>query len=198
MAIYNQYNNSKNLINFCANMQAAIAFDDTDVAQAISDYLSIATASTDGLNAWGIILGQSRVVQSGDNYTAVFGFDNGTPPSKGRYPQNFNNGSFFSGNAGGTVNLNDTAYRALLQLLYFKYANNCSIGALNQIIQAYSIGRGESYVLDGKMAVTYYFEYTLTLWEINLFTNTSCLPHPSGCQLFINGVGKDGAKIKIK
>ena len=196
MTIYNQYNNSPNIINFCANMQAAIAFDDSDVTQAISNYLSIATASTDGLNAWGIILGQSRVVQSGDNLTGVFGFDNGEPPATGQYPQNFDNGSFFSGNTGSSVNLNDTAYRALLQLLYFKYANNCSIASLNRIIQAYSVGRGEAYVLDGKMAVTYYFGYTLTLWEINLFTNTSCLPRPSGCQLFINGV-QNGTQKKI-
>ena len=186
MGIYNQYNNSPTLIAYCQNIQNAIAFSDTDVQQFCSNYLNISTANTDGLNAWGTILGQSRILQSGGQYLDVFGFNNGTPPIGNNYPQNFNNGSFFSGKGAGTVSLTDTSYRALLQLFYSKNSTSNTLASLNKIIQNYSAGRGQAYVLEtGKMAITYYFDYPLLPYEINLFANTQCLPKPSGVSLSI-------------
>ena len=186
MGIYNQYNNSPTLIAYCQNIQNSIAFSDTDVQQFCSNYLNISTANTDGLNVWGIILGQSRILQSGGQYLDVFGFDDGVIPPANNYPQNFDWGSFYSGQGAGTVELNDNAYRSLLQLLYSKYASNNTLASLNQIIQNYSAGRGQAYVLEtGKMAITYYFDYPLLPYEINLFANTQCLPKPSGVSLSI-------------
>lgn len=194
MSIYLQYSNSPTLIKYCDELQYALTVvTDADVTQFASDWLSIATATSAGLDNWGLILGQNRIVASGDEYGFNFGFNN-TPVSPLFSPQNFNNGGFDPG-AGGYTTLSDTAYRALLQLLYSKYATDNSLASLNNIIQTYAVqtnvpGRTKQsvYVQEGTMTITYNFlqSFALQQYELNLFRNTNVLAKPSGVALILN------------
>lgn len=173
-----QYANSNNLINFIKNWLGAIDFISVDDFS--SYYLNISTATTKGLNMWGGILNQSRIVSLNDATSGVFGFDNGIPPVGSQYPQNFQQGNFTSNQPANTnISLSDEAYRQLLQLLYYKYNSNYSVGSLNKMIQLYCNGRGQAYVLQNGFTIEYHFLFSLEAWEQNLFYNTDLLPLPT-------------------
>ena len=181
--IYLQYQSkAPTFINFVQATANAMLFQNIDFT---TDYLNIKTASTAGLDNWGIILNQPRVVYSGLAYAGVFGFDDGVIPSNtDDYPQNFNHGTFYNPAYAPTTSLTDTQYRALLLLLYRKYTTNNSLADLNSIIQEYALfngAEGVPYVTSSyNMEITYTFNYTLQPYEINLFLNTDCLAVPAG------------------
>ncbi len=187
MSIYVQYQNSTRLNTLLDGIETAIRFTDNDRITWINNYLSIETASTDGLDNWGRILGQNRIVPAGiGGAKNVLGFDTGIPPApiNDGYPQNFDNGNFYdSSHDSSTVVLVDDAYRVLLKILYLKYTTNNSIASLNLMIQSFAGNRGEAYVLSGNMSISYVFNFTLKPFEINLFENTDCLPVPAGITL---------------
>lgn len=186
--IYVQYQNSQKLKQLCELTAAAVGYTDLQREDFIVDYLSIDTANTAGLDNWGRILGQSRVVPIGDDLSGVFGFDDGDIPVSDQYPQNFDNGTFYTPTTATTISLDNEQYRKLLKLIYRKYNTNNTLAQLNEIIQAYSGTRGESYVIEsGTMEITYYFGYVLEDWETYLFYNTPLLPRPSGVSLDITG-----------
>lgn len=182
--IYIQYSNSPNLINFTESLSTSLEFLEKDFA---NDYLNIKTATVAGLDNWGIILNQSRIVNSGLAYPGVFGFANGIKPNNTEdYPQNFNHGNFYNPAYQPSIILNDTEYRALLLLLYRKYTTNNSLNDLNNIIQEYALFQG---ILENKlpfvtssynMEITYTFPYIPEPYEINFFLNTDCLAVPAG------------------
>lgn len=182
--IYLQYANSPKLISLVNKTANALLFKDIDFT---TDYLSIKTASTAGLDNWGIILNQSRTVFSGVVYDGVFGFDDGVVPTDTTtYPQNFFNSNFFNINYSETIDLDNDQYRSLLLLLYRKYTTNNSILDLNNIIQEYSENMGASgipYVYSTyDMNIYYKFNYILESYEYYLFNFKNVLPKPAGVQ----------------
>jgi len=184
--VYIQYSNSpnlKSLVNLTAN---SLLFTE-DIS---ANYLSIQTASTEGLNNWGIILNQSRVVSYGEVYPKVWGFFNGVPVTDTTtYPQNFYNANFYNRTYDVTISLNDTQYRALLLLLYRKYTSNFSMSDLNSMIQQYATITGASGVPNVistyNMQITYQFNYTPLPYEQKLFYSSNFLPRPLGVALNI-------------
>lgn len=185
--IYLQYANSPNLISLVTKTANSLLFKNINFTD---DYLSILTATTEGLNNWGIILNQNRTVFSGEMYDSVFGFDTGEIPTDTiTYPQNFYDSNFFNINFSLTIDLTDTQYRALLILLYRKYTTNNSIFELNNIIQQYSTLIGASgtpnVYSNYDMSITYEFNYTLQLYEDYLFNNLNILPKPVGVAINI-------------
>lgn len=184
--IYLQYQNSprlKTLVNETAN---ALLFQDIDFP---ADYLDIMTATTAGLDNWGIILNQSRAVVSGQVYDGVLGFDDGVIPSNTTdYPQNFYHSNFFNINYSPTIDLNNNQYRALLKLIYRAQVTNNSIFDMNDIIQEYATNISASGVpvvySNYDMTITYEFNFAVQPYERQLFQNSrtgaTILPKPAG------------------
>ena len=189
MAIYSQYSNSEKLKKLINGITDELIFDDV---QFDDDYLNIHTASTEGLNNWGLILNQGRSVRSYEAYDGIFGFDTGTiPPDDKQYPQNFNHGTFFNELYCPTVDLNNAQYRGVLFLLHRKYTINNSLFYLNKAIQEYenishTPVRGVPYVKQtGFCEITYVFPYNLDGYEIQLFKFAETLPKPAGYAITI-------------
>jgi hypothetical protein len=183
--IYYQYANSPKVISLVQKTANAMLFKDIDF---VTDYLNIRTASTAGLDNWGIILNQPRTVRSGLAYAGVFGFGDGViPTDTTTYPQNFFHSNFFSINYAPTVDLTDDQYRALLYLLYRKYTTNNSLYDLNLIIKNYAIltsAPAIPYVYSTyDMSITYKFNYTPQPYETNLFKDKDILPRPCGVRI---------------
>ena len=180
--VYLQYQNTApKFVNFVQQTANAMLFKDVNFT---NDYLNIKTASTAGLDNWGIILNQPRIIYSGLAYSKVFGFANGIKPTNtDDYPQNFNHGNFFNKKYKPTIELSNTQYRSLLLLLYRKYTTNNSLAELNSIIQEYATFQGATilpYVTNSHtMEITYTFPNPLEPYEINLFLNTDCLAVPA-------------------
>jgi hypothetical protein len=194
MRIYLKYSSSPTLIEYNSQLQSALTVvTDADVTQFAADWLSIATATSAGLDNWGLILGQNRTVADGTQFSYNFGFNN-PPIEPTNSPQNFNNGVFDSGTNSGYITLGDIAYRALLQLLYSKYATDNSLASLNAIIQNYATqttalyptrNKSSAYVQEGVMSINYNFltSFALQNYELNLFRTTNVLAKPSGVKL---------------
>ncbi len=182
--MYAQYKNSPTFINLVQKFSNALLFKDVDW---INDYLSIETATTEGLDNWGIILNQSRIVNSGGIYDGVFGMFNGDIITDDTsYPQNFFNSNFYNINYAPTIALNNTQYSALLMLIYNKYTTNNSLSELNTIMELYKerIGSiGQAVVFETyPMGITYRFDYIPAPYEIHLFNN-GILPKPAGVKV---------------
>jgi len=185
--IYLQYQNSPKLKQLCNSFSNALLFKDFNFAE---DYLNIKTAKTEGLNIWGIILGQPRRVKSGLSYDNVFGFKNSdTITDTKSYPQNFYYSNFFNPVYSPTIDLTDDQYRALLLLIYRSKNTNNSIYDMNRIIQQYSSMMGASGIpavyVSAQMEITYKFNYFLEAYESYLFTHSTVLPCPAGVKLTI-------------
>lgn len=182
--MYAQYKNSPTFINLVQKFSNALLFKDVDW---IEDYLSIGDATTEGLDNWGIILNQSRIVNSGGIYDGVFGMFNGDIITDDTsYPQNFFHSNFYSTNYSPTIALNNTQYSALLMLIYDKYTTNNSLSELNNIMELYKerIGAvGKAVVFETyPMSITYRFNYLPAPYELHLFNN-GMLPKPAGVKV---------------
>ena len=189
MSIYIQYQNSDKLKLLINGITNNLFFDDT---QFVKDFLNIKTATSEGLNLWGIILNQSRNIKSNEIYNSVFGFNIGiVPPDDKKYPQNFNHGTFYNPLYSPILKLDDVKYRGLLFLLYKKYTINNSLFYLTETIQQYEIlsrqvPRGVPHVEQkGFCEIIYHFPYHLENYEIGLFKDTLILPRPLGYTLTI-------------
>lgn len=180
--IYLQYQNSPKLKSLVTKTANSLLFQNLNWS---SDYLNIQTATSAGLDSWGIILGQTRYVIDPSIQPNIFGFDDGvTPIDNTTYPQNFYNSNFFDVYSTPSTTLTDQQYRALLLLLYgFNNCNN-SLGTYNFLIQRYEtmIGsRGVPYVINnGAMSIGYHFPYSLNVYEIWLFLHSNFLRAPCG------------------
>lgn len=158
------------------------------IDQFYSEFFNLATCTTQGLNNWGRILNQPRSVEYYD-YDYIMGFDTGITPSPlgTGYPQNFDNGNFFSFE-GSSSDLDDATYRALLQLTYFRYVIDCTVGACARVMTYYaqlSDPANKCAIIDGDKIFTYAFNYTLSGWEIVLFQQLKLLPRPAGIDYIV-------------
>lgn len=178
--LYNQYSNAPNW----QILQLLCDYLDIGIADFYRYFFNIDTCSTQGLDNWGLILNQSRIVQSYD-YTSVFGFDL-NPLSPTIYPQNFEHGSFFSSsNNLITISLDDYSYRNLLKLTYQKQTCNNSVEACVRVVNTYIQNQYPSQgykcdIIEGVNHFTYAFNYALSSWEQGLFVLNDALPRPAG------------------
>lgn len=209
--VLQQYANSDILTAIIQDFFAAA--DQTENFSAFFDDIwNVNTAQGYGLDVWGRIVGVSRVVQVAS--TSWFGFAEALPGAL-----SFNTGaniqqgggSFYSG-ASLTNNyfLSDESYRRLILAKAAFNISNCSIPAINKILQQLFPGRGNCFVTDGYqgssyfgftesqnaqtfgqgafyngqtvqgMVMTYTFEFPLSLVELAIVGQSGVLPKPTG------------------
>lgn len=174
--IISQYANSPTLVQLIDSMNEYL-----DPADNINDFYrqvwNVDTAEGWGLDVWGRIVGEPRVL-SGVANEDVFGFEEATTGSASP----FNEGVFYSGGSpSSNFRLSDPAYRLLI--LAKALANICdgSIPSINQVLLLLFPGRGNCYVTNGRdMTITYTFDFALTAVEEAIVTQSLVLPTPAG------------------
>ena len=177
LTVMEQYANSPAITSVIGSLFAAL--DQTENANNFYDQVwNIDTATGYGLQALGRIVGVSNVI----SYTAApasFGFK--------QQPQalTFGQGTFFGGvNVTTNYTLSDPAFRNLIKAKAAANISNCSIPALNNILQVLFPNRGNAYVTDGaNMTMTYTFQFSLSPTEIAIITQAGVLPVPSGVSI---------------
>jgi hypothetical protein len=177
--IISQYANSPTLVQLIRNMHSYIR-QDTNFEAFFDFCWNVDTAEGFGLDYWGSIVNIPRLLQI-PNSINLFGFQNNiTPP--GVEPFNF--GVFNSPSFGpdeSSVELPDAAYRILILTKALSNISATTAPAINQVLQNLFPGRGNAYVLDlGNMRMQYTFEFSLTLTEFAILSQSGALPHPAG------------------
>lgn len=177
--IISQYANSPTLVQLIRNMHSYIR-QDTNFEAFFNFCWNVDTAEGFGLDNWGAIVGISRLLQI-PNSVNLFGFQNNVNPP-GVEP--FNYGVFNSPSFGpeeSSVLLPDPAYRILILTKALSNISATTAPAINQVLQNLFPGRGNAYVLDqGNMRMQYTFEFSLTLTEFAILSQSGALPHPAG------------------
>src|SRR5580700_11922719 len=176
--IISQYANSPAVDSLLYSFAAAL--DQTQNFDRFYDNIwNITTAIGYGLDVWGRIVGVSRVLYIPQGSGPWLGFAEADDPA---HEQPFGFGIFYSGEE-LTINysLTDGAYRILILAKALLNITNCSIPAINQILQLLFAGRGDCYCTDGQnMTMTYYFNFVLTSVETAIVTQSGVLPRPAG------------------
>lgn len=131
-----------------------------------------------GLDFWGRVVGVSRLLRIPANDT-ILGFNTSSVPPDWAP---FNQGTWYGGaQSSQAYLLPDDIYRTLV--LVKALANIVAVTApsLNQLLRNLFPGRGNCYVLDnGDMAMSFYFEFSLSPAEYAILTLSGVLPHPAG------------------
>lgn len=179
--VMRQYANSPSLGALLANFDAWV-----DPARFTADFLTnvwdISTAVGFGLDIWGRILGQSRLLfvqqTPGDN----FGFDAAVPPAENWKP--WNQAPWYNGDQAAAVSyaLSDNDYRQLLLVKAASNIANCDVPSLNALMRAMFGDRGKCYVIgdiDNPMNLTYRFAFTPTSVEQSIIMS-GLFPRPAG------------------
>lgn len=180
MAIYVQYQKATKLQNLLAGLRPNLIINEDDFRQ---NFFNIYTCGDTGLNNWGRILQRSRTIAVPDKKN-VFGFGDitGLPPD-GAYPQNYDNGNFYSG-AVKYANLNDDQYRTLLLFTYANLTSNFSLLSINKIMNAYCATFDPPLTVQvsttGVKQITFTFSDNLQLWQAAIFNLQGVLPVPIG------------------
>lgn len=182
MTIYTQYTNSPRIQAILAGIAPHLKISISDFYR---DYFDIDTANSQWLDNWGRILGLSRNLTIDTSYDHIVGFDTGDGNiSPIEYPQNFNQGAFYSAVPTSLVSLTDTVYRVYLKFRYHSLTTNASIEACNVIINTYASSINPVHrarVVDmGDMFFKYEFNYLLEPYERTLFLIRGILPMPMG------------------
>jgi hypothetical protein len=172
--VISQYGNSSILSQLMDNYNQYI-----DPAADLDNFYkyiwNVDTATGNGLDIWGRIVGISRYLAVDPN-PIYFGFSNGS----GFAP--FNQAPFYSnGGASGTYALSDEAFRLLIMIKALTNISETTIPALNQILTNLFLGRGQAYVIDnGGMSMTMHFEFSLAPFEIAMLATSGAIAHPAG------------------
>lgn len=186
---YTQYNNAPTL-----NILIKQFYDSNSLDQYALEYynnvFNLDTAVGNGLDFWGIVLNQSRVVKSFATNN-IFGF--GTPDlgTADEYPQNFDSGNFgmLETNTTNTT-LDDDDYRRILKIRYRSLTTNNSIATISDIINEYTQSIDPSYFCLVKNesigTFSYNFNYFLSSSEIGMFLISRFLPSPAGMDYVVN------------
>lgn len=173
--VLSQYKNSPVLLQLIQNFNTYL--DPQADIQALYDLvINVATAQGAGLDAWGRIVGVSRVLSVAAG--KFLGFDEATNVSADPFDQS----PFYSG-AATTSNyaLSDSSFRTLIYAKALANIWDGSIPALNKILLTLFPGRGNCYVTDnGNMSLVYTFSFALTPVEAAIIGNSGVIPKPAG------------------
>jgi hypothetical protein len=114
-----------------------------------------------------------------------FGFNEATNLSA----DPFNTSPFYSGQQiNNSFVVADVGYRVLVKAKALANICDGSIPAINQILLLLFPGRGNCYVADGDMLMTYTFEFPLTPVEGAIVAQSGILPRTAGVSQFLVGV----------
>lgn len=172
--LLSQYANSPTLYGLLDTLNQAVD-PSTDIQNFYSNLWNINTASGQGLNNWGQIVGVSRNL-SVPIVATYFGFNeaSGTP---------FGVNPLYSGPlATQTYTLSDKDYRSLIML---KAAANISTGAipiLNSLLSSLFGSSGRAYVQDtGSMTMRFVLDgFTPSTVQLAILTNAKVIPRSAG------------------
>jgi len=187
-AVFSQHANAPVLTSIIGSFFAAA--DPTAITDALYDQIwNIQTATGYGLDVWGRIVGVNRVLA-----VAASGFWGFTEALPGSLPFNTSGtgdlvqggGIFYSG-TGLTTSyaLSDQSYRLLILAKAAQNITNSSIPAINKILQSLFPGRGNCYVTEGAMTMTYHFTFSLSPVELSIVGSSGVLPKPTGVAVSI-------------
>ena len=169
-----QFANSPTILSLIDSFNQSV--DPTALIDLFYDNIfNLDTAIGYGLDLWGRIVGVSRVLHVANGL--FFGFQGaGTSVAAG-----FNQSPFFTG-AGATSNyaLDDDSFRTLIYAKALANISDGSIPSLNNILQTLFAGRGNAYVADGDLSMTYTFSFALTPVEYAIVATSGVLPQVSG------------------
>lgn len=182
--VYAQYANARRTRTV---IDGLIPYLTVSVEEFFANYFNINTCNQQGLDNWGVILDVPNYAYLPTDLKN-FGFD--FPGGASGQYQNYDNGTFYSALNNQKTPLAPQAYRALLKLKYSNITTNGTMNAINIIMDAYVKGvygqDTDRYcnVLEGisgeVMSITYYFSYSLQLWEAALLALPHVLPTPLG------------------
>lgn len=176
-----QYANSQTIVDLISDFNTYI--DPTvNIDAFYNDVWNIETASGNGLDIWGRIVGVGRVLTIGTG--SYFGFQGPV----GASGTGFNQGIFYSGNnATSNFSLLDGPYRVLILTKAFANICQATIPVINQLlINLFGPGApfqlaGNSYCTDGEnMTMTLKFPAALSPVQSAIINNSGVLPIPCG------------------
>lgn len=174
-SIISQYSNSPILDALITSFNAAMDFT-ANFDAFYDNMLNVQTAVGYGLDAWGRIVGVSRVLQlpSGSTY---LGFEEAT----GSWVP-FGQGVFYSGTTlTSNYILSDTDFRRLILAKAAGNISDGSIPSMNAILLALFPNRGKIYIADNlNMTATITCAFTLTPVELAILELPNVLPIPVG------------------
>lgn len=143
-------------------------------------FWNVDTATGEGLNVWGRIVGVSRLLRITTN-DPIVGFDTGNVPydwqtmSHGRFARNG------EGSGGQAFELNDDAYRILILTKALANISATDARSLNRLLHNLFPNRGRVYVRDlGQMRMQFVFNFALSPVERAIVSQSGVLPHPAG------------------
>ena len=139
-----------------------------------NEIYNINTATTYGLDVWGLILNVSRYIEI--TTSDFFGF-NGTGYSP------FNVFPFYDGKASGNFRLENEQYRKLLLVVCFRNISNASLTDLNKITKLLYGDDGTCKVEKvSTMKIRFTFDFTPDFFQIAILQNENIVPIPTGVQ----------------
>ena len=179
--VASQYANSPTLLALIENFDQYI--DPTTDLDNFYDFVwNVDTAQGFGLDIWGRIVNVSRELKVVGTL-AYFGFSEAyTAPTAAAGPQPFGQAPLYLGTpATQTYTLSDDAYRTLILTKALFNISDCTIPAINRLLQNLFAGRGRCYVTDtGGMEMRFVFEFVLLPFEISILTQSGVMPRPAG------------------
>jgi len=154
----------------------------------IANVFNISTATTFGLNVWGIIVGQSRNIAVGTSsgkFGVVGGYNAGSFNSA---PFNFGGWNSSAYTPAIPYQLPDAIYRTLIIAKALINVSKNTIPALNAIIKLVFAGRGGIYYVDNhNMTITLQYNFNPTLIEFAIITQILSASRPAAVLLNFSG-----------
>ena len=173
--IISQYANSPILTSIITSFAAAM--DQTSNFQSFYDNIwNISSARGAGLDIWGRIVGVKRTIHV--SHAKWFGFYQQRPGIGGWYT---GGSPFYSGQSlTSSYDLTDDAFRLLIMAKAAYNISDCSIPSINKLLRSLFPGRGNAYVTEGHMSMTYTFTFPLTSVELAIVGQSGVLPQQAG------------------
>ena len=140
---------------------------------------NLATAEGWGLDVWGRIVGIERKLKSVYTVDEYLGFD---PPNEAvnENLNSFGNAPFFAPQASDTFNLQDNAYRLLIQVKAMANISNLTLPELNRILSILLPGKDLGVLHVGTMHLRILIHDELEPYQKELLTRGDLPPMPAG------------------
>ena len=192
--VMSQYANSPILTQLIANIWEYLD-PSANIELFHNNIWNIDTATGEGLDIWGRIVGVDRILTvSTESY---FGF------AQSSTAKTFGEAPFYSGgNVGtGNVTLSDDAYRTLIMVKAAANITDGSIASYNALLLSLFQSSGEVFVADAgqdvngtvvpAMSAWYVFNFTPTATDLAILRNSGAVMRPTGVDVTIYVVEHD-------